>query len=510
VTTDAIDPIAPALTGVDAPSAKRDGAFLFGALLVLAAGAKTVLFDTLDPDCFWHLRVAQAIAAHGVHPLVDDLSFSSLRTPWVPYSWLAELAMKMVWDTVGWRGAVAVQAAVIATWALLVLSLCRELARQSDARPRDIGVRCGVATAGGMFLGLPYLSFRPYTFALVILGTVALLMLRDRGRRSGLVWLAVPLTALCANVHPLAWTAALWPGGLLIEDLMGNKPWHRRALLVALVALASLATPLLPGVIGTAWGYQFDDVMIARSGIAELQSVFRDGMGIVWGIVALSLLFGGWWNRKRIGIAPLIWLAVTTIMLVRLGRFAPLCALAAAPVAAALMTWLGDAALGRPTIRAMLAITLAIGIWRVSMQLPRPRSELSDWLNRHGPDTPGYPTAAADYLSRLPAPAGRDGGRIINDFTWGGYLAWRLGPEYRVFMDGRTQLYPREFWEQTLLGDASACARAVAATRADAAILPLKRTDWRDALIARGWHLAFEDDRAMVLLPAGAARARGE
>jgi hypothetical protein len=70
------------------PARQRWGAALLVALIALASAGKAVVFDTLDPDCFWHLRVAEQLQAHGVGPLVDDLSFASTREPWTPYSWL--------------------------------------------------------------------------------------------------------------------------------------------------------------------------------------------------------------------------------------------------------------------------------------------------------------------------------------------------------------------------------------------------------------------------------------
>jgi hypothetical protein len=41
------------------------------ALLALAAAAKPVFFDSLDPDLFWHLRVAEQLLRDGVGPIVD-------------------------------------------------------------------------------------------------------------------------------------------------------------------------------------------------------------------------------------------------------------------------------------------------------------------------------------------------------------------------------------------------------------------------------------------------------
>src|ERR1700679_1592580 len=89
----------------------RLGFSLLLTLLALVAAGKVILADTLDPDSFWHIRVGQEIARQSwPHPLIDDLSFASIRTPWTPYSWLAELAMNRLWDAGGFRAAIAVQA----------------------------------------------------------------------------------------------------------------------------------------------------------------------------------------------------------------------------------------------------------------------------------------------------------------------------------------------------------------------------------------------------------------
>src|SRR3954452_16506163 len=90
------------------------GFMLMISLLALVAAGKTILYDTLDPDCFWHLRVAEQLQRDGVGPIVDHLSFASIKTPWTPYSWLAELAMKAIWDAGGFRAALLVSAGLSA------------------------------------------------------------------------------------------------------------------------------------------------------------------------------------------------------------------------------------------------------------------------------------------------------------------------------------------------------------------------------------------------------------
>jgi hypothetical protein len=47
-----------------------------------------------------------------------------------------------------------------------------------------------------------------------------------------------------------------------------------------------------------------------------------------------------------------------------------------------------------------------------------------------------YPVQAVEYLRHHPIP-----GPMFNDYGFGGYLLWAMGPEHKVFIDGRADLY---------------------------------------------------------------------
>jgi len=50
------------------------------------------------------------------------------------------------------------------------------------------------------------------------------------------------------------------------------------------------------------------------------------------------------------------------------------------------------------------------------------------------------PVDAANWIE-----ANRPTGSMFNSYNWGGYLIWRLWPEYAVYVDGRTDLYDDAF-----------------------------------------------------------------
>jgi hypothetical protein len=493
----------------------RAGFWLLIGLIALFAAAKPILFDTLDPDCFWHLRVAAQLHRDGIGPLVDHLSFASSPGPWTPYSWLAELGMKAIWDTGGYRLAIAFTACMQAMILVLLAMVCRQVqllggtgegSTLNEESPTGY-LAAAVATAIGAFLILPYLSFRPVTAGFLLLFSCVWLIVRDMRchahapgvRGLAIVWIVVPLTALFVNIHLFAFfvpavALAMAIGAWLQRDAKGAV---RYGLLATATSLACLATPMLPGVINTLFYYSATDKMVAGPVIVEMQSFAHEG----WiPIVGVGLMIGCIIARRHLlHIGLLICLLATTALMFKLGRFAPLFALAACPALAATLPGLKDRLLARPAVVAMLAAVLAIGIFRVTLAFPRQSVPLSQWINRHGPDTPGYPCAAADFVDRS-LPQIRTG-HLINEFSWGGYLAWRLGDKYQVLLDGRTQVYPPQLWHSTYLGNDTDRRRFLSTVSADAAIIPAQKSLFRQTLLNLGWQSAFKDDRAEVLLP---------
>ncbi len=478
----------------------RRGFWLFVGLLAAFAAAKAVRFDTLDPDLFWHLRVADQLAAGGVHPVIDHLSFSSRTQPWTPYSWAAELAIRAVWRAGGYRLAVATQAAMQGAFVLLLAAACGEAVsvhphRDGHLRPGGgFATRAAVATVVGVYLSVPYLSFRPVTLALVGLAACGWLAMRDRRRGGGRgVWLAVPITAALANVHLYALLVPVAGALLVLGDWIDGQPVRRTVALTLALAAAAVATPMLPGVVHSALFYATGDAMVGGPVIAEMRP-WRDPFSIL-------LLAGVGWAVARSAVPSgfKLWAAAGGVGVLVLGRFAPVLALAACPaLAAGLPAMRSDRVIGQRRVTVALTTVLLACVGRIVIAFPSSQMPLSAWLDRGGPDVPGYPCVAADFVAAHVPPVT---GHVVNEFTWGGYLAWRLGDRWQVLLDGRTQVFPAALWQSTYLGTDADCRAYLSTVRADAAVLPAGRSRFRPALLRQGWTVAHHDDWADVLVP---------
>jgi hypothetical protein len=482
----------------------RTGFWLLISLLALLAAGKVILGDTLDPDAFWHMRVGAELQQQSwPRPLVDNLSFASKREPWTPYSWLAERGMKGLWDVGGYQAAVAVQAAMEAGFILLLGICALELSRTVHGTPRYFASAFGAAFGG--VLSLAYLSFRPITAALVWLVVIAWLLLRDRrmGQKSNAIWLVPFIVAVLINIHFFALFVPIWIAALVLGDLIESPRMAiRGAMLLVASSLACLCTPMLGGTIRAVLDYSTSDVMVQSGTIAEFRPFYLGTMGnIAAAFVAVTAICAIWRLTKapKIRLGEFFWFVLSVILLFRMGRLAAIFAIIGVPMFAATIPGLSDTILTRRAVLATLAVVLAFTVYPIARAFPRSTEPLATWLNRNGPDAPHYPCAAADFVEQnIPA----ETHHLLCDFTWGGYLEWRLGNQYQTLMDGRTQLFSREFWQNAALGSPRQRKQFLSGTSADAAIVRAGKSPLRDDLAAMNWKTVYKDSFAEVMVPA--------
>jgi hypothetical protein len=432
-------------------------AFLVGTLL---AAEQT--------DYWWTVKLGDGLWATHHLPAADPLAFTSTRQPYVEQQWLAQLVLAAVHAAGGLEAVLLLRGAIlVATAALLYYA-----ARFRGAAAAAAAAACSLAMlsiTGGAAIR-PQLLAIPL-FTLVLVGTTVW------AARGWTLWALPVAMVVWANLHgsfPLgialvgiAWVAH----GLELLDfraglggamsrLASDPAFRRLSLLLALCVLAPLANPYglgiipwlvdyltfnlggtglttlsaewLPTSLGTAHGTLLFlgvfllAVALLRAGPPSVADVLRL---LAFGVLALQAVRSTlWW---AIVAAPVLAWAIS----VALGRQE---AGAAAPLPAHATRLVGD----RVGIPAANFLLIAGFLVVALLSLP--------WLRPHGllfaPDrwpvqAPDLPVAAADRLATLPAT------RLFNAMDWGGYLAWRLAPRQRIFVDGRFQLYPPQVYQ---------------------------------------------------------------
>jgi hypothetical protein len=191
-------------------------------------------------------------------------------------------------------------------------------------------------------------------------------------------------------------------------------------------------------------------------------------------------------------------------------RFVPLFAVTGIPLlAASLSTWTTRWRIPRlvwPVSAALLCLGTGIDFGQrlIAANALWPRSV--PWAQRLV-RADEQPRAAADFLLASGA-----SGRLLNDWTWGGYLLSRApfdadGPRYRIFIDGRAQAaYPASVSKDWVALQDAAAARDRAAVEGflDAYAIDLCLLDRRGAGPAllipdlQGWAAVYGDDQAVL------------
>jgi hypothetical protein len=327
-----------------------------------------------------------------------------------------------------------------------------------------------------------------------VMAVITLLLIADRRKASAMVWWIVPLTVLLTNLHLYAVVIVALTWATFLGSIpKGRHAWRRLLWLAIATSIAACMTPMLRGAVTTAIQYNAVDPMVASPFITEMRPFYSGGPGKAALVLFVALMAICFWRRKQLDLTDWLWLALGTALLFRLGRFSPVFAMLATPAFARAFPVLGGRALGKPIVRIALWIVLAAGIANILPSLAE--GNFDRWLNRQNAT---YPTGAAAYVDQHVTPATC---HIINEFNWGGYLAWRLGDRYQVLMDGRTQLYAPQFWLRTHLGNETTRLAIMKETPADAAVLPAKDSCFSKALVSIGWTEAYRDDLAVVLIP---------
>jgi hypothetical protein len=309
----------------------------------------------------------------------------------------------------------------------------------------------------GFFVVEPRAIPRPHVVSLAGMAAISLLIQQAVTRGSlAPVRRALPVTLIWSNFHVevvfgVALLALVAIAELARPSALTPRDARRAAAIAVLCAFATLATPYGWGILR----YLYENwTMTASLNIAELRAPYLPAYRAFYVylvVAALSLVS----QPRVLRMWEIAAFALFAALGLRYLRLTPLVFFATAPMIASRIAHLIERGIDR---RAVVVTALATGLLVSRLPLPALFTELRVGAGAIEPQGFFSPEAIAFVRARGLS------GPVFNSNNLGGYIAWHLYPETRIFQDGRLQAYPPGFLDTI-----------VAASRSQA--------DW-DALVA--------------------------
>ena len=406
---------------------------------ILALGLFTMAVrGVADPDVWWHLRTGQLILQNHRLFHTDPYSFTRFGQPWINHEWLSEVLLFGLYRVAGFGGLTVAIAVVISATFLQVFV-------RSSGRP----YLAAVMTIWGAVASSPSWGVRPQMFSL-LLASIFLFLLEASEHRPKLLWWTAPLMLLWVNLHagyPIGLAfIILFLLGETLEAAVGPEPWPkflpRFKGLATAFALCLILVALNPNGVRIYW-YPFETLRSTAMHrfIQEWFSPdFHDPTYLPLLLMVLALIAGLGLSRRCPRLRNLVLLLVTIPAALRSIRHIPILVLVIVPVLAELaQPWLQRSSANRllrtsltgaaPRTLVNFIVLLAFTAFTV-FRVRHVVSSQAETEAQH------FPMAAAAFLEQQHLP-----GPMMNHYNWGGYFIWKMYPQYRVFMDGRADVY---------------------------------------------------------------------
>ncbi len=451
----------------------------------------------VDTDMYWHLRAGQFILETRTIPAADPFSWTALGTPWVDVHWLSQVILYGAYALLGMPG-LALLVAVLVVMAFVFVW------RQMEGGPfmRAFVVVLAAAAAGAVW------TPRSHMATFVFTPLIGYLIYLYKWKQTDRLWLIPIMFVLWVNLHGgyvsgfmvLAATLA----GEIVNHVLGYEgpevlSWKRwRKLLI--ITFISGAVLLINPYTSAALQLPFKTVnigvlqdFIEEWAAPNFHELYQQPM--LW-MLLLTLVAVGWSGRRldATDAALLVIFAYISFLARRnIGLFALICAPILSRHATALLgryRWgQRPPARGHPTINwIILLLIVGAALLKVLVPIvPAAQAQAEATI---------LPAQAADWIA-----ANRPAGKLFNSYNWGGYLLWRLWPEYPVYADGRTDVYPNAFLQEYLqIVTGQLDAPALFDKRGIRTVIIESESPLVMQLVKSGlWREAHRDDKAAVL-----------
>src|SRR5579864_116563 len=467
----------------------------FPAMLSLAFAVLTVLTVSQrfnDPDLWWHLKTGEVIWTTHSIPQTDLFSFTTNHHAWIDHEWLSEVTLYGAWKLAGYSG--------LMLWLCVLASL---IFIGQYALCSLYSGNAKVALVGGLmawFFATSGLGVRPHILGYLLLTCELLIVHLGRWRDPRWFFALPPLFLVWVNCHGSFLLGLVILAVVLLSSfvelsagLLVARRWEKPQRKMLMLAFVLSLAALFVNPVGVEQVLYPVNVMLHQPEglryVSEWQApepTSARGVGLlaVAGFIFLWTLI----RRVELRVEEVLLLALGFGMAISHSRMMFVFGLLAAPVLTRLLAGMWDGYDAARDLRVPNAILMMLSLATIWMGFPsKEKLELQVKENN--------PVRAVEFIRQSHL-----AGRMLNEYTWGGYLIWAL-PEHKVFVDGRSDVYE---WTG-VLNDLAAWALLQADPRN---LLEKYHLDFcllsRQAPMAHvlpflpGWQMIYSDDRSVI------------
>lgn len=202
--------------------------------LSLTAGYRIFNFDG---DFYWHTVVGRTIVDTHTIPTNAIFSFVEITKKWINHEWLADGIFGYIEKQIGLKG--------VALFAILLLSLTFAIGFNYVSRIRKQNIWFSLLSlAACAYIMIPRVSGRPYVFSFLFFIILFILLENFMREKSNKIFYFIPIQVIWANLHGSFVSAILIMGIYLIELLLNSKKdWARIKKLILIISI-SLLVPI--------------------------------------------------------------------------------------------------------------------------------------------------------------------------------------------------------------------------------------------------------------------------
>jgi hypothetical protein len=400
-----------------------------------------------DCDTGYHIRAGEWIIAHLSVPRHDMFSYSSPPLPWTAHEWLSEVIMALIHNTFGLTGLAIFFAGILALVSLLLFRMIRN---EGD----NILLAVFIVLLATISSQIHWLA-RPHVFSLLLFLAWYWILEEYRRNDTNRLYLLPPILLLWVNLHGGYLAGFMLLGIYLIGELpdyfSGNaekrtEAWQR------LKSLAITTAVCIPVSCINPYGYHIllfpfnlvSNQLIMDSVTEFLSPNFHEPNPfkyLLLGLVAVLAL-----SRERLKLTELLLLLVFLNMSLYSVRYIPLFALVSAPILMRHTDTLLRNSQSRFTeaLRRKANNLATIDATSGGILWPIFAFGAVTWLAASGAIQYGFnpqtkPVAAVRFIEKANLP-----GNMFNNDEFGDYVIYAAWPRYKVFFDGRSDMYGTE------------------------------------------------------------------